>query len=66
MTKEKRSYNDLSQELDVILGQLQAGNLDVDDAIQKYKRGNEIIEQLETYLTEAENTITSLQQSFEE
>ena len=41
-TKDKINYNQLQEELDGILSQLQEGRIDVDSAIIKYDRGQEL------------------------
>ena len=64
MSKAKPSYQSLKAELDSILAELQDENIDVDQTVQKYKRGLELIKQLETQLQDAENTITQLQAKF--
>ncbi|MEI8187371.1 MAG: exodeoxyribonuclease VII small subunit [Candidatus Saccharibacteria bacterium] len=59
-TKDKINYNQLQEELDGILSQLQEGRIDVDSAIIKYDRGQEIIKKLEDYLKNAENKINKI------
>lgn len=56
----KPDYASLRQELNDIVVRLQSTEVDVDDAMAAYKRGVDIIAQLETYLTKAEHTITLL------
>ena len=63
MTK-KIDYQTLSAELDAIMAELQKDNLDVDDALKHYERGLELVKQLESYLTTAENKITELKATF--
>jgi exodeoxyribonuclease VII small subunit len=65
MPKKTPSYEELKQELDGILESLQHENLDVDTALKNYKRGLELVQQLETYLEAAENTIKEIKASFE-
>lgn len=60
MTKPTKSYKDLSSELDIILGALQAPDIDIDEALKLYTQGQKVIKELETYLTTAENTIRKL------
>ena len=65
MPKNDATYLELNTELDGILSRLQSGNLDIDEAVQCYERGTELVKQLEAYLKQAENKITKLKASFE-
>lgn len=65
MTKQIE-YKALSSELDDIVAKLQSGDIDVDEAIELYKRGAVIIKELEKYLTSAENSITKVKASLQE
>lgn len=60
----KPDYKTLSNELDQILEQLESTDLDIEEALSKYQRGMEIVEQLEDYLKTAENKVTKLKQTF--
>jgi len=51
------NYHALNAELETILADLQAGDLEIDEAVEKYQRGMEIVEQIQTYLKEAENKV---------
>ena len=53
-------YHTLNDELEQILSELQADDIDVDTATKKYERGLQLIHELETYLKTAENTVTKL------
>lgn len=64
MTKHT-NYRDLSNELDGILARLQAGELDIDEAVKLYERGMTVIEELESYLRSAENKVTKIKASFD-
>lgn len=64
MVQKKIDYQALNAELETILAALQQGDLDVDDAIEKYERGLELVSQLETYLKDAENTVIKLKTQF--
>lgn len=57
MTQKPVNYRKLNNELDQILEDLQAGELDIDEAIGKYERGAAIVKQLEAYLKSAENKV---------
>jgi exodeoxyribonuclease VII small subunit len=57
MTKQKNS-TDLQQELDDILAWFQSDSANLDEAVDKFKRGKEIVVLLEKHLEQAKNTIT--------
>ena len=54
------NYGELSAELEAIVASLNEDGIDVDEAMQKYERGLELIAQLEKYLKSAENKIEKL------
>lgn len=58
------SYDQLKSELDAIMLELQREDLDVDQALRQYQRGLELVQQLETYLKNAENQVIELKASF--
>jgi|GEM_PF-744233 len=58
-------YQALRQELDTILDELQREDLTVDAALARYRRGLELVQQLELYLETAENTVTELKAAFD-
>jgi len=64
MTKTKPNYQELKTELDTVMAELQREDLDVDKALEHYKRGLELVGQLESYLKSAENTVKELKASF--
>ena len=51
-------YQSTMTELQQLLSDMQGDSLDVDAALKKYERGQELIAQLTKYLEEAENKIT--------
>jgi exodeoxyribonuclease VII small subunit len=53
-------YETLQAELDRLMAELQREDLDVDTALKHYRRGLELIEQLQAYLKTAENRLTEL------
>ena len=57
-------YETLRRELDGILDDLQSGSLDIDQALEKYRRGLELVKRLEKYLDKAENTVRELKTKF--
>jgi exodeoxyribonuclease VII small subunit len=62
---DKPDYETLKNELDSILDDLQSGSLDIDQALEKYKRGLELVKELEKYLDTAENTVRELKSRFD-
>ncbi len=61
MSKSTPSYQELKTELDDIMAELSREDLDIDKALEYYKRGITLVKQLETYLKTAENKIQELQ-----
>ncbi len=59
--KPAAAYESLQAELNNVVAELQREDLDVDSALAHYRRGLELVRQLEHYLSEAENKITELQ-----
>lgn len=59
-------YVELRQELDDILVRLQTTELDIDQSMMAYKRGVEIVTQLEAHLAEVENVVTPLKAEADE
>jgi exodeoxyribonuclease VII small subunit len=60
----KDTYQDLETELQGIIGWFEGDNFDVDEAVAKYKRGLELLKELEQYLNTAENTVRKLKAKF--
>ena len=56
----KQDYSDMQNELNEIVNDLQSGNIDVDDAMKKYDRGQELVKEISEYLKNAENKITKI------
>lgn len=56
----KKTYRELQAELNDILEQLQSAELDIDKALELYKKGQQAIKELETYLQSAKNEIVQL------
>ncbi|MET1033392.1 MAG: exodeoxyribonuclease VII small subunit [Candidatus Saccharimonadales bacterium] len=57
---DKKDYQALSLELDEVLAKLQQPDVQVDQAVKLYEQGLALIDQLETHLEQAENTIEKL------
>lgn len=58
MAKEVTDYRSMMAELQQLLADMQDDSLDVDEALKKYERGQQLITQLTKYLETAENKIT--------
>jgi exodeoxyribonuclease VII small subunit len=58
-------YTEKRSELEKILNELQAPELDLEEAIVKYKKGQSLVKELENYLTKTKNTITELKNNLE-
>lgn len=56
----KLSTAQLQTELDELLLWFESDQVDLDEAVAKYKRGTELIKELETRLKLAENTIKKI------
>lgn len=59
------TYQDLSAELDEIMAQLQAENIDIEAAVKAYARGMTIVAELEKQLKAAENKVKKIKLQFE-
>lgn len=58
-------YKEKKEELEKILSELQSPNLDLEDAIVKYKVGMRLIKEIEEYLDKTKNKITELKTNLE-
>ena len=61
MTKDKPDYQAMMSELQTLLNDMQDDAIDVDQALKKYERGQQLIAALSEYLKTAENTVTKRQ-----
>jgi len=59
-TKAKPDYQTLSLELDAVLQRLQQSDISVDDAVKLYEKGLQLVGDLETYVSQAENRLEKL------
>lgn len=66
MTKKDVNYQELNDELQIILDTLDSNELDVDTAIKKYERGMEIVGELEEYLKTAENKVKKVKAQWDQ
>ena len=60
---DKVSYHELRVELDGLLEELKDESLNVEEAIEKYERAKAIVDQLEDYLGELEQSFEASKQS---
>ncbi|HET9098190.1 MAG TPA: exodeoxyribonuclease VII small subunit [Candidatus Saccharimonadales bacterium] len=60
----KESYRSLKHELDEVMDRLQQEDIDLDEALALYERGNKLILKLEEYLQSAENSIKKIKAQF--
>ena len=60
MTKAAPNYRELQAELDGILNDLQASEIDIDKAMLLYEKGLKIVGQLDKQLKTAQNKIIKL------
>jgi exodeoxyribonuclease VII small subunit len=64
MASKKTDYQTLSKELDNVLERLQQEDISIDDAVASYERGMELIDELQAYLTNAENKVQKIKADF--
>jgi exodeoxyribonuclease VII small subunit len=57
-------YRTMSDQLELILAKLESGELDVDQAIEQYQKGMELVKQLEKQLKLAENKVQKVKADF--
>lgn len=57
MARKAQDYKTMRAELEALLDAMQSEDLDVDEALAKYERGQQLIVELHEYLKEAENKI---------
>ncbi len=62
---KKFVYTDKKNDLEKILNQLQSPDLDLEEAISKYKEGLNLVEEIEEYLSKTKNTIKELKNNLE-
>ncbi len=60
MQAKQVTYQQLSEQLDSVLAELQAEDLDVDRALELYKQGRELVAELEGRLKTAEHSVQKL------
>ncbi len=60
----EKSYQELSQELELVLSEMQLDDVDVDRSAALYEKGMELIKKLEDRLKTAENKIEKIKIKF--
>ena len=66
MTKPDKAYAQLKAELDELLELLQSEDIDIDEAVERYQRGTELVKLLEAKLKQAKNKVTKLKVNFDQ
>lgn len=62
--KESKSYKQLEQELNEVLGRVESGSYDeIDELLKDYEKGMSIAVQLEEKLKTAKNTIIKIKKA---
>ncbi len=64
-TNKAKTYQELSRELDDVMRQLQAEDIDIEAAVRAYERGMTIVAELEKQLKTAENKVKKIKLQFE-
>lgn len=59
------NYKQMSENLDVVISQLQSGDVSLDDAVEKYKEASQLIKKMQTYLEKTENKIKKIKADFQ-
>ena len=60
MSKEKESFEEKMQKLEQIVGELEKGDLNLDDSVKKFEEGINIWKECNKILEDAEKKITIL------
>ncbi len=56
----QKTYRELQDQLDAVLHELQAAELDIDKALELHKQGEGLLKELEDYLKTAKNRVEEL------
>jgi exodeoxyribonuclease VII small subunit len=59
-SKTSKSYRQMATELDQIMQWFESGDIDIDEAINKYEEARKLIVEMEIYLKTAENKINKI------
>lgn len=60
MADTSKTFRELSDQLEEVLTQLQADDIDVDEALRLHEQGTKLVSQLEKRLEAAEHKVKSL------
>lgn len=60
MAEKKKNFEDNLADLEKIVTDLEAGNVPLEEAMEKFKSGVTLSKKLEKTLTDAENTVTKI------
>lgn len=60
MADTKKSYKQLSQELDELLAWFDSGEIDVEQALEKYQQALKVLKHMGTKLKAAENKVKKI------
>lgn len=60
---EKKSYQELKNELDEVLDELQDSDGDIDHAVELHKKGEALLGQLKSYLQQSKNKVEKTRQT---
>lgn len=58
--KATKNYKELRKELDDVLSWFDSEEIDIDEAIERYKKARLLTKELEVYLSNAENTLKKI------
>jgi exodeoxyribonuclease VII small subunit len=61
--KQPKNYSQMSLELDEILLWFESGDVDLDEALNKYQQALKLIDEMESYLKTAQNKIQKISAS---
>ncbi len=65
MTEKKFNFTDAYKKIEEINNWFQEENLDLDEALKKYKEGMDLIEKCKQQLKEAENKFEDIKKKYE-
>lgn len=66
MPKKDEDYRTLSAELDMVISNLSKPDVAVDETVELYKKGMDLVARLEEHVKHAENTLEKIRLQFSE
>ena len=66
MPKKEEDYRTLSDELDTVIADLSKPDVAVDETVELYKKGMDLVTRLEDHVKHAENTLEKVRLQFGE